>query len=506
MKSKTILGGKLLIVVIALATLASATFAQTTPGGTVITNKASSTYSDDPLNPTKYTATSNTVTTTVSYVAGLAITPDSAAPGSVLPGGTATFTFTVTNQGNFTDNVRFLASGASAQLTGGTGTTAISAIFIDVDGNGSFNTGDIDIKTNGADVLQSVAQNGTFKVVVQVAVDPAAPGAEALLVNLGDTATGGPTFDNQVATNSANEVRTSHPTGIVPVNGDATGHNMEAKGTITNIVSNVGAVLNGPSGQPGAIGPGPSNNTDYTNQAVSPTATNTPVVFSNTLQNTGNAPDTFVITAPTVPAGSLVEISFDGGATYNPIATGGTPNTGVTSPSVASGASLPYKTRITLPATGVTPLTGIDTPLKATSVTTPTSSNTTIDRIYAGYLQMVKTATVNNTTGVGAATDPVPGAEITYVITYTNIATTPVGTGNVNLDALSVVITEDGDVAPNNWAPNTNHVTLPIDSRAGVVVTSASTGAIANGKYVDTVGTVPAGQNGTLTILRIIKP
>ena len=505
MKSKTIFWGKLLIVVIALATLASATFAQTTPGGTVITNKASSTYSDDPLNPTKYTATSNTVTTTVSYVAGLAITPDSPAAGSVLPGGTATYTFTVINQGNFTDNVRFLASGASAQLTGGTGTTAISAIFIDVDGNGSFNTGDIDIKTNGADVLQSVAQNGTFKVVVQVAVDPAAPGAQALIVNLGDTATGGPTFDNQVATNSANEVRTSHPTGIVPVNGDATDHNMEAKGTITNIVSNVGAVLNGPSGQPGAIGPGPSNNTDYTNQAVDPTATNTPVVFTNTLQNTGNAPDTFVITAPTVPAGSLVEISFDGGLTYAPIATGGTPNAGVTSPSVAPLVPLTYKTRVTLP-TGATPLTGYDTALTATSVTTPTSSNTTIDRIYAGYLQMVKTATVANATGVGGLTDPVPGAVITYIITYTNIATAPVGIGNVNLDALAVVITEDGDAAPNNWAPNTNHVALPIDSRAGVVVTSASTGAVANGKYVDTVGTVPAGQSGILTILRTIKP
>ena len=99
-----------------------------------------------------------------------------------------------------------------------------------------------------------------------------------------------------------------------------------------------------------------------------------------------------------------------------------------------------------------------------------------------------------------------PGAVITYIITYTNIATAPVGIGNVNLDALAVVITEDGDAAPNNWAPNTNHVALPIDSRAGVVVTSASTGAVANGKYVDTVGTVPAGQSGILTILRTIKP
>jgi hypothetical protein len=506
MKRKDNLWGKVLIAMAALFTITNLAFAQATPGGTIIRNRASASYTDDPGNPTKYSSTSNEVTTTVSYVAGLEITPDALASGTVTPGSTATYTFAVRNLGNFTDNVRFLASGASVQLTGGTGTTAISEAFVDANGNGTFDTGDVDIKTNGADALHSLAQNASVNVVVKVAVDAAAPGGQALLVTLGDTATGGPTFDNQNATNSANEVRTSHPVGIVPVNGDATDHNVEAKGTITITTTSVGAVLNGPSGQPGAVGPGSSTNTDYTNQAVSPTATNTPVVFDNTLRNTGNSADTFQLTAPSVPTGSLVEISLDGGTTWTTVATGGVPGGTVTTGSVASNGDLNYKVRITLPS-GVTALTASDTTIRATSVNTPASSNSTIDRIYAGYLQLSKTATVNNATGVGGATDPVPGAEITYVITYTNIATPPAGAGagNVDLSALSVVITEDGDVSPNNWATTTDHVATPVDSRGSTVSTASSTGGVANSKYTDTVGTLAAGQSGTLTIRRTIK-
>ena len=58
--------GKVLLGALALAILTGTTFAQATPGGTVITNQASASYTDDPLSPTKYSATSNQVTTTVS--------------------------------------------------------------------------------------------------------------------------------------------------------------------------------------------------------------------------------------------------------------------------------------------------------------------------------------------------------------------------------------------------------------------------------------------------------
>lgn len=494
--------GKLFLGVLFLLGLTGGAFAQATPGGTVIRNKASATYTDDPGNPTKYNVLSNEVTTTVSYVAGLQITPDGSTPATtVTPGSTATYTFTVTNLGNFTDNVEFLASGASIQVTG-PGT--VSQAFVDVNGNGTYEAGtDVDIQGNGAAATHSLAQSGTVAVVVKVLVSAAASAGQTVKVDLGDTGGSSP-YDNQTADNSTHEVHTKHPGGITAANGER-----EAKGDITQTVSAIATVTNGPSGQPDAIGPGPSNNTDYTNKAVIATTTNTPVVFDNTLKNGGNGADTFNLKVATggAPAGSTVEISVNGGSSWTTVISNGSPTATpqVTTASVASGASFNYKVRVTLPS-GATVLTGYDTVVCATSVVDPTQLNNTIDRVYAGYLRLVKTATVTNATGIGTATDPVPGADIEYVITYDNIANAPVGTGNVDLDALLVVITEDGDVSPNNWATTTDRVaSTESDSRGGVITISSSTGGVANSKYVDTVGTLAGGQSGTFRFKRKIK-
>src|SRR5687768_15469688 len=108
------------------------TNAQQTPGGTVITNQASATYSD---GTSTFSTVSNTVTVTVSNVSGLTITPDAGSRASIIPGQQAVlYTFRVTNTGNFTDQVRFLEDGMSIQLTG-EGTLA--AAVIDVDGSGT---------------------------------------------------------------------------------------------------------------------------------------------------------------------------------------------------------------------------------------------------------------------------------------------------------------------------------------------------------------------------------
>lgn len=495
--------GQVLIGAMALFTITHLALAQATPGGTIIRNRASATYTDDVSNPTKYNATSNEVTTTVSYVAGLSITPDGSAPSTaVAPGTTATYTFTVNNLGNFTDNVEFLASGASLRLTG-TGTGTVSQAFVDANGNGTFDGTDVDILSNGAAVTTSLAQGASVAVVIKVAVSGGATAGQTLKIELGDT--GGSTpFDNQTANNSTNEVHTKHPGSITAVNGER-----EAKGDITMTVGTTVAVTNGPTGQPDAQGPGPSNNTDYTNKAVSPTATNTPVVFDNTLKNGGNTAGTFTLRVATggAPTGSKVEISIDGGTSWTEVITSGSPSgtPTVTTTSVGSGANFNYKVRVTLPA-GATVLTGYDTVIQATSVTDTTQTNNTINRLYAGYLRLVKTVAVTNATGVGAATDPVPGADIEYVITYDNIANAPVGTGNVDLDALQVVITEDGDVSPNNWATTTDRVaSTEADSRGGGIAISNSTGGVANSKYVDTVGTLAGGQSGTFRFKRRIK-
>ena len=117
--------------------LCSPAFTQT-PGGTVISNQASATYSD---GTNSYSTVSNTVTVTVSLVSGLTITPDagtSLTDPTVVAGQTlARYSFTVTNTGNFTDQVRFASGSASVNAP-----NSVIRAYIDADNSGTFNAGD----------------------------------------------------------------------------------------------------------------------------------------------------------------------------------------------------------------------------------------------------------------------------------------------------------------------------------------------------------------------------
>jgi hypothetical protein len=646
-----------------------------TPGGTVISNQASATYSD---GTNSYSTVSNTVTVTVSNVSGITITPDAGSNPTVVAGQTGVlYDFTVSNTGNFTDQVRFLASGASIRVVGpGTITRAV----IDDDNNG-FDGGDADIFTNGADVLSAnILQNGSIRVLVEVSVNAGATAGQTVQVLLGDASTGSPSFDNQAANSSANEVRTvsgtsvnglregrgditvtvandallqltltapsgpvalgsnitygwqvcnngardaagvtlnastqvyiiapvpartvltsgqtfpagtlyttsalttaplsatwsssapvplsnttrlAFPVGatlagggtcsssismIVTVNagidasipideigdtfgkntvnatitdqsGDATpnngdgnanfnegyvagaGHGVIQQTTLTQI----GSVLIGPSGAAGAVGPN-DNNDDYTNKSVNtgiagvaPAGNTTALgqlVYVNTVQNTGNTSDTFTLDAPSVPAGFTVEISTDGGTSYTTVSGGGS-----VSLAIAFGASANIQVRITEPA-GNTVLTGFDTVIRATSGATPAANNRTIDRLYTGFVRLVKSYTVTNSTGVGGATDAVPGAVITYNITYENISTSNGDASCVKLTAQNVVITEDGLAAPNNWGSFTTHTGTPSDTGSGVVVIVNAT------TYTDTVASLAPGASAVFSFQRSIN-
>ena len=79
-----------------------------------------------------------------------------------------------------------------------------------------------------------------------------------------------------------------------------------------------GSVLNGPSGAPGAVGP-TNTNDDYTNKSVNTgiagvapggvtTAAGT-VSFTNTVQNSGNANDSFTLTVTSFPVGATVVVN-----------------------------------------------------------------------------------------------------------------------------------------------------------------------------------------------------
>ncbi|MDQ3584242.1 MAG: hypothetical protein M3407_00560 [Acidobacteriota bacterium] len=271
------------------------------------------------------------------------------------------------------------------------------------------------------------------------------------------------------------------------------------------LLQSVGAVFIGPFGQPGATGP-TSTNDDYSNRSLNTgiagvafggttTAPGT-MVFSNTVQNTGNANDTFTLTAPTVPAGFTVEISTDGGTSYTTVQ----PGNGSISLPIAFGASANVLVRVTAPA-GSSVMTGFDTVIRATSTNTPASFNDTIDRLYTGFLRMDKAAVVTNGTGAGGANAPVPGAEIEYVITYSNVSSAG-GSGNSMLTINNLVITEDGNAAPNNWGSTTDQVAGSASDSRGGTITGDTAGSTA---LTDTVSSVAPGQSGVFRFKRRIR-
>jgi hypothetical protein len=279
------------------------------------------------------------------------------------------------------------------------------------------------------------------------------------------------------------------------------------------LLQQLGDVLIGPNGQPGAVGPN-TNNDDYTNRSttvgisgVAPGGVTTAadnvngVVFTNTVQNRGNANDTFTLTAPTVPAGFTVEVSTNNGTNYTTVSGGGS-----TTVAVAYNSTAQILVRVKTTAPGKAVLTGYDVIVQAASGITPANTNRTIDRYYTGFISLVKSYTITNSTGVGGANDPVPGAVITYTIIYTNIASSG-GTNNSTLTASNLVITEDGNASPNNWASNnglpsaTDHVVGATDSRSSTIA-----GDVAGSNVLtDTVTTLSAGETGTFTFKRRIR-
>ncbi len=231
------------LVIICAAFAVSMAQTPETPGGTTISNQASSTYSD---GTNTYATSSNTVTVTVSNIAGLAITPDAGTNATVVLDQTAVdFVFTITNTGNFTNQVLFAANGASIVKTG---SATITAAVIDVDKSNTINAGDTDILTNNAAVTSAdVLQDETIKVIVRVTVDSNAPTGSNINIQLGD-ATGSTPYDNVAwTTSSGHDVRTA----TAGSNGQE-----EARGDITAAVENdalIRVTLTAPSG-PVAIG------------------------------------------------------------------------------------------------------------------------------------------------------------------------------------------------------------------------------------------------------------
>lgn len=282
---------------------------------------------------------------------------------------------------------------------------------------------------------------------------------------------------------------------------------------LPTLLTQVGSVLLGPSGAPAAVGP-TNNNDDYTNKSVAPAAIAglshldtltgaASVDFVNTIQNTGNANDTFTLTAPTVPAGFTVAISTNGGGSFTTVSGGGS-----TTLAVAFGSSANIIVRVTAPS-GTAVLQGFSTTIRATSGISAGQSNDTIDRLYTGFLKLLKSYTVINGTSVGGPTDAVPGAHIEYTITYSNVSVGGGGAGCVDLVASNVVISEDGSASPNNWASTTTQVLSPApsDNNGGTITDGTTNGAVtaATTFLKDAAGTVNPGVSKAFVFRRRIN-
>ncbi|MDZ7963778.1 MAG: hypothetical protein RM368_02210 [Nostoc sp. DedSLP03] len=366
-----------------------------------------------------------------------------------------------------------------------------------------------------------------------------------------------------------------------PETGTDTGNNNSGTGTggeanvFTVQAPVTSALLNGPQNAPDATGPSGGTNDDFTNKSslvpagTAPGSTLDPqsVGFTNTVKNSGTDSGVLKIepTPPVIPGdlpnNTKVTITYNSQSavyTYNNGAFALTAGTAITIPNVAPGASINYGVEVDLPpgtqlSTDISK--GFPVPIIASidNYTTDTngdgikdtgndntfdSSNITIDRVYTGFLKLLKVSRVLQGTGpVVQGNDgtfsidpkkPAPGNIIEYQIQYTNISDPQSGTGNVILNANKVVITEDGTKSPNNWAldndasgqiDTSNIVGSAKDSGSATIqffsgnpATNSGidqTGTTANtdvAKYIDTVtGTIAPGIQRTFTFQRKVN-
>lgn len=325
-----------------------------------------------------------------------------------------------------------------------------------------------------------------------------------------------------------------------------------------------GSLVNGPNGQPGAVGP-TDNNNDFANKSTpvpagtAPDATIDPdaVTFTNTVSNPGATAISNVYIIPddgnatgSLPTNTTVTMSYNGNTsvyTYNGTDFAFTSGTPIVISSITPAGQISYTASVDLPnGTTLSSTTGnpFAVPLRAfidsnndNTFDTGESNNITIDQVYTGYLKLVKQAQILSPSGqpltdyftTPSANDAQkiqPGNIIQYRISYTNISSgaPQAGSGNATLRADKVVITEDGATAPNNWAIDqdknntidTSNVVGKAADTAGTITFFSGTSTVSDRtgttpttdvtKYLDTLNApLDPGATGTFTFQRKIN-
>jgi hypothetical protein len=304
------------------------------------------------------------------------------------------------------------------------------------------------------------------------------------------------------------------------------------------------ALKNGPREQPTAVGV-TNDNDDFTNKStptsnVANALTLPLVTFTNTVLNSSDLPRDIKILpqvslATDLPDGTIVTLldpadanltaafSYRSGV-FTPVTN--SPTTLILK-NVAANATKNYTVQVSLPA-GTAAVKSFPVRLlafiDANNDSIPDISeakNATIDRTYTGFMEVLKESRVLDLNkqpladafGIFSETaKPVRVDQyIEYRITYTNISTPAVGTGNRPISAANFTITEDGNASPNNWGDLTTNDPNSAIGTSGTItyskVNGAGTSADVDVVKYQNILTEPIepGQAGTFTFRRKVK-
>ena len=368
-----------------------------TPAGTTITNVAEIEFTPDgSTTPTK--VPSNPVETKVDPVPSFTITPndgstDVTKPDYTKPGQTGTvvpcqkdvsFKYTLTNTGNVNGESYLLTN--TPDPTGAVKSPENVRFYdgsADTDGNGTLSSSEIAAATpitsiKGVDLNKSV----TFFQVYDVPCDAKIPDGEKFGTSPTGTREDNPNFTNDPTlpkdANNSNVVTVNRQDGVVvgPKNDpDANGNPVTAPYTSPEGYTITPGAPNAPAGTPA-----PDTQVALLTSITSTTPTT--ITFTNTLQNTGNSPDSFELTQTNnFPAGTKVEFRDANGQPLPDTDGDGIPEVR----NVPAGGQASFQVIVTLPA-GTTPtqLAGVPaTVITTTSMANPTKSDTTTDAVKA---------------------------------------------------------------------------------------------------------------------------
>ena len=185
------------LALVTVAIFAGAAFAQTTPAGTQIRNRASATYED--LSGNTYTSLSNEVITVVLPVYGVSILPDDsgetppvtpALAQNAIGGQTVYYSYTLSNTGNDNDSFSLVPLIDGANTTMALALAGVT-IYHDVDGNGVVNAGEPAISAGGVPgLIGPLAAGASVNLIVSYAVPGTAAAGELAYVGVQGTSQG----------------------------------------------------------------------------------------------------------------------------------------------------------------------------------------------------------------------------------------------------------------------------------------------------------------------------